>query len=162
MNHYYEKNIIFFQINSNFLFIKILLFLIYLQVAIGALVSGLDAGKIYQTWPLMNESYFPDDNFLNNLFNLKDAGFVQFLHRNVAYVIFVLCVYIGIVIYKKKIISLYIHYFTFIFFIILQIIFGIFVLYSNVNIYVASLHQISSIFLIVSALNLYFRSIRTI
>jgi cytochrome c oxidase assembly protein subunit 15 len=161
MNHYYEKNIIFFQINSNFLLIKILLFLIYLQVAIGALVSGLDAGKIYQTWPLMNESYFPDDNFLNNFFNLNDAGFVQFLHRNVAYVIFVLCVYLGIVIYKKKIINLYIHYFIFIFFIILQIIFGIFVLYSNVNIYVASLHQISSIFLIVSSLNLYFRSIRT-
>ena len=27
----------------------------------GAFVSGLDAGKIYQTWPLMGNNYFPDD-----------------------------------------------------------------------------------------------------
>ena len=27
----------------------------------GAFVSGLDAGKLYQTWPLMNTTYFPND-----------------------------------------------------------------------------------------------------
>ena len=27
-------------------------------IILGAFVSGLDAGKIYQTWPLMNNSYF--------------------------------------------------------------------------------------------------------
>ena len=35
----------------------------------GAFVSGLDAGMIYQTWPKMNNSYFPNDIDLNN-FNL--------------------------------------------------------------------------------------------
>ena len=38
------------------------LILILLQIAIGAFVSGLDAGTIYNSWPLMGSSYFPDDN----------------------------------------------------------------------------------------------------
>ena len=42
----------------------IFIFLILLQISIGALVSGLDAGKIYTTWPLMGENYFPDDSQL--------------------------------------------------------------------------------------------------
>ena len=32
----------------------------------GAFVSGLDAGSIYQTWPLMNNSYVPDDLTFNS------------------------------------------------------------------------------------------------
>ena len=35
---------------------------IILQISLGALVSGLDAGQIYQTWPLMNEKIFPNGN----------------------------------------------------------------------------------------------------
>jgi len=161
MNHYYETNKNFFLINFQFIHLKILLFLIFLQIIIGAFVSGLDAGKVYQTWPLMNGGYFPSDNFIANLFNFKDPSFVQFLHRNIAYIIFILSVYIGIFIYKKKIKTLYNSYLIFILFILTQILIGIFVLVSNVNIYFASLHQISSIFLIVSSLNLYFRTIRT-
>ena len=161
MNLYFTTKKKFFQLKSSFIFLKILLFLIFFQIIIGALVSGLDAGKIYQTWPLMNGSYFPSDNFLNNLLNLNDASFVQFLHRNIAYIIFILSIYLGIFIYKNEIKELYNSYLIFILIIVAQILFGIFVLYSNVNIYLASLHQISSIFLIVSSLNLYFRSIRT-
>jgi heme a synthase len=161
MNHYSKKSIKFFQININFLFLKILLFLIFFQIIIGAFVSGLDAGKIYQTWPLMDGTYFPSDDFLNNLFNFKDPSFVQFLHRNIAYIIFCLSIYVGIEIYKNRIKELYISYLVFILIIVSQVLLGVFVLISNVNIYLASLHQISSIFLIVSSLNLYFRSIRT-
>ena len=161
MNCYFKKKKSFFQINSNFLFFKILLFLIFLQIIIGAFVSGLDAGKIYQTWPLMNESYFPSDNFLDNLFNFKDPSFVQFIHRNIAYVIFFLTLFLGYFIYKNNLKKLYYPYFFFGIFIFSQMLLGIFVLYSNVNIYFASLHQISSIFLVVSSLNLYYRSIRT-
>jgi heme a synthase len=161
MNHYYQMKKNFMQINSEFIFLKILLFLIFLQIVVGAFVSGLDAGKIYQTWPLMNGNYFPSDDFLNNLFNFKDPSFVQFIHRNIAYVIFGLSIYTGVFIYKKKITELYNLYLFFIFFIAMQILLGILVLYSNVNIYFASLHQISSIFLIVSSLFLYYRSIKT-
>ena len=38
------------------------LFLIFVQLVIGAFVSGMDAGTIYNSWPMMGETYFPDDN----------------------------------------------------------------------------------------------------
>ena len=162
MNHFFQTKKYFFQINTSFIILKILLFLIFCQIIVGAFVSGLDAGKIYQTWPLMNGNYFPSDNFIENLLNFSDPSFVQFLHRNIAYCIFGLSIYLGIFIYKNKINILYNPFKFFFLVIISQVLLGILVLYSNVNIYFASLHQISSIFLIVSSLYLYFRSIRTI
>jgi len=125
MNHHFLKYKKFFQISSSFIFIKILLFFIFLQIIIGAFVSGLDAGKIYQTWPLMNGTFFPTDNFINNLFNFGDPSFVQFLHRNIAYIIFVLSIYTGFFIYRKKIKELYNSYLIFILFIGIQVLLGI-------------------------------------
>ena len=46
----------------------IFLFLIFCQITIGAFVSGMDAGQIYNSWPLMGSSYFPDDNKIINIF----------------------------------------------------------------------------------------------
>jgi cytochrome c oxidase assembly protein subunit 15 len=159
MNHYFGKYKKFFQINSNFLFLKILIFLIFIQIIIGAFVSGLDAGKIYQTWPLMNDGYFPDDQPFNKFFNLNSPSFVQFVHRNIAYLIFFLAIYLGIFIYRNEISRLYVSYVIFILLIFLQVLLGITVLFSNINILIASSHQISSIFLVASSLYLYHRSI---
>ena len=44
--------------------------MIFIQIIIGAFVSGMDAGKIYNTWPLMGLDYFPDDNTIGKLFSL--------------------------------------------------------------------------------------------
>jgi len=161
MNHYTKQNKKFLQLNSNFFFLKILIFFIFIQIIIGAFVSGLDAGKIYQTWPLMNNNFFPDDYLFNNLFSLNHPSFVQFLHRNVAYLIFLLSIYFGFFIYRNKIVKLYRSFFIFFLFIILQVFLGVSVLISDLNILLASSHQISSIFLISSSLNLYHRSIRS-
>ena len=54
---------------------------------------------------------------------------------------------------------LYNNYLFFILFINVQIVLGIFVLISGANIYLASMHQISSIFLVLIALSLYHRTI---
>ena len=150
----------FFQFNYNYFSVKLLLILLFLQIILGAFVSGLDAGKIYQTWPLMNGNYFPDDVELNSFFNFDKASTVQFFHRNIAYLIFFLSIYVGVVIYKKKLFNLYNIFLFYFLIIIIQIFLGILVLVSGANIYFASMHQISSIFLIVSAINLYYRSIR--
>lgn len=160
INYSTNQNKKFLQTNLNFLHLKMLLFLIFSQIIIGALVSGLDAGKIYQTWPLMNGKYFPDDYSFVNFFNLNNPSFVQFFHRNIAYLIFFLSIYLGIFIYRNKIKQLYNLYIIFFLFIIFQVILGISVLFSDLNIFIASLHQFSSILLIVSSLNLYHRSIR--
>ena len=160
INYYSNEKKKFFQLNSDFLLIKIIIFLIFIQIIIGALVSGLDAGKIYQTWPLMNGNYFPDDYSFNDLINLNNPSFVQFVHRNIAYLIFFLAVYLGILIYKRKVKRLYASFLFFFLIILLQVFLGVSVLFSNLNIFFASSHQISSIFLIACSLNLYHCSIR--
>ena len=78
----------FFQFNYNYILLKLLLILLFFQIIFGAFVSGLDAGKIYQTWPLMGGNYFPDDILLKDFFNFNLPSFVQFFHRNTAYLIF--------------------------------------------------------------------------
>ena len=161
MNHIYEVKKKFFQLNLNYLSLKTLLALIFIQIIIGAFVSGLDAGKIYQTWPLMNNTYFPSDVSINDFFNFDNPSLVQFIHRNIAYLIFFLTIYLGFYIFKNKVKKLYYPYFIFFLIIIIQIALGISVLYSGANLYFASMHQISSIFLIVLSLNLYHHSIRS-
>jgi len=161
LNYLKKQNKKFFQINSNFFVLKILIFFIFTQIVIGALVSGLDAGKIYQTWPLMNGKYFPDDYSFKDLLNLNNPSFVQFVHRNIAYLIFFLTVYSGIYIYMNKIVKLYKLYVIFSVFILLQILLGVSILFFNSNIFIASSHQVSSIFLIVSSLKLYHNSIKS-
>jgi len=161
MNFIYSEHKKIFQLNLNYIFLKILLILIFAQIVIGAFVSGLDAGKIYQSWPLMNGNYFPSDIYLNDFFNFNSPSFVQFVHRNIAYIIFFLAIYLGICIFRNKVKKLYFSYFIFFLFIITQLVLGISVLFSEANLYFASMHQISSIFLIVSSLNLYHCSIRS-
>ena len=69
------------------------LILVFIQIIIGAFVSGMDAGKIYNTWPFMGTTYFPNDNNFIDLFKLSafsDPSLVQFIHRNLAYLIGIL------------------------------------------------------------------------
>ena len=141
------------QSQLNIFFPMVFLFLVFLQIIIGAFVSGMDAGKIYNSWPLMGNTYFPDDNNLKNLFEvtaLSDPSLVQFIHRNLAYLIGVFYVLILYKIYVNKMYDLYksINYLGI--FIILQIILGIFTVLFGAQIHIASMHQISSIFLAVS------------
>ncbi len=162
LNFKTNANKSFFINNGSFYSIKFFVFLIFIQIILGAFVSGLDAGKIYQTWPLMNNSYFPNDiNFkdYNEFLNLNDRSVVQFIHRNVAYLIFFVLVFIGFVIKKYNQKHLYKSYFYLLIFIFIQIILGILALITDLHIAIASLHQISSIFLILISLNFYYRSI---
>ena len=135
------------------------LILIFLQISIGAFVSGMDAGKIYNSWPLMGNSYFPDDNNIKNLFEvsaLSDPSLVQFIHRNLAYLIGIFYLLILYKIYRNKMYDLYRSINFLGFFIILQIILGIFTVLYGAQILVASMHQISSIFLVSSSIYFFY------
>ncbi len=138
------------------------LFLVFVQISIGAFVSGMDAGKIYNSWPLMGNSIFPNDNNVSNLFKLSafsDPSLVQFIHRKLAYLIGFFYLYLLFNIYKNKKTDLYKSINILGFFIILQIILGIFTLLYGAQILIASMHQISSIFLVASCI--YFLFINT-
>ncbi len=155
LNYKNEEKKIFFNFKS--ILPKIFFLFILFQIIIGAFVSGLDAGLIYQTWPKMNLSYFPDDVVLldTNLINLlNNQSFVQFLHRTTAYLIVFFALFIGLKMYFKKEKRFLINYFAVFLFLTIQVILGIFTLITGLNLYLASLHQITSVILVYTVLNL--------
>ena len=138
---------------------SLFLIFVFVQIIIGAFVSGMDAGKIYNSWPLMGNSYFPNDNELINLFKLSvfsDPSLVQFIHRNLAYLIGLFYLFIFYKIYINKFHSLYTSVNILGFFIVLQIILGILTIIYGAQILVASTHQLSSIFLVSSCIYFLF------
>ncbi len=142
---------------------QIFLLLIFFQLIIGAFVSGLDAGRIYQTWPLMGNNYFPNDIFITNVINFfqfDNHSLVQFYHRNLAYIIILYAIFLLIYIYKNKMKNIYKASKLMCIFLLLQVIAGVFTLVSGLNIYLASMHQIIGIILIISALNIYYLRVK--
>ncbi len=67
-----------------------LMHLLFLQIVLGALVAGIDAGRNFPTWPDMNGHFFPEDGLVGPL--LENAGLVQFVHRMVGYLLFALAI----------------------------------------------------------------------
>ena len=68
----------------------ILLAALVVQVVLGALVAGIDAGTAFPTWPLMNGRLFPADGFALEPLSVnftENPGLVQFNHRIAAYLI---------------------------------------------------------------------------
>jgi cytochrome c oxidase assembly protein subunit 15 len=143
------------DISFNLRLFKFFFILLFIQLIIGAFVSGMDAGKLYNTWPLMGSSYFPDDSKFNEFLNINffdNPSIVQFVHRNLAYLIVIIYIYLLILvfrdtnkIFRKPIIIIGISIF-------LQVILGVVTLLSGVKIIYASLHQINSILVILSSL----------
>jgi len=63
--------------------------LIYLQILLGALVAGNDAGLVYNDWPLMNGAFLPKDYAGPGLWATiaHSQAAVQLHHRLVAYLL---------------------------------------------------------------------------
>ena len=62
---------------------------VFCQLGLGALVAGLRAGLIYNTWPLMGSSFIPGEAFKPGWLQaiLNDPATSQFDHRLLAYAI---------------------------------------------------------------------------
>ena len=70
--------------------------LVFLQIAAGGLVAGLDAGQGYNTWPQMDGQFIPSGLYAMkpawlNIF--ENAMTVQFNHRALAYVVFAIAIW---------------------------------------------------------------------
>ena len=68
-----------------------LVVLAFVQILLGALVAGIDAGRGFPDWPLMAGGFLPPQPFdlvplWRNFF--EDPGLVQFMHRMTGYVVF--------------------------------------------------------------------------
>ena len=72
-----------------------LLHFTFLQIIIGALVAGIDAGRTYTDWPLMAGQFFPPQAFVLEPFManfIENPGLVQFIHRMTGYALFAFAV----------------------------------------------------------------------
>ena len=136
--------------------------LLFIQLIMGAFVSGMDAGKIYNTWPLMGNNYFPDDNSITALFkfsSFNEPSVVQFIHRNLAYIIVIFYILIFFKIYRRKISDYFKILNTIGILLIFQVFLGIVTLLTGAQIFFSSMHQVSSIFLI--SFSVYFLYLNT-
>ena len=77
---------------------KVVLALLLVQIALGALVAGSKSGLTYNTWPLMDGAFIPS---IDGLFSMKpwienfvaNAALVQFNHRMSAYLLLAFAVW---------------------------------------------------------------------
>lgn len=72
-----------------------LMHLAFLQILLGALVAGIDAGRNFVDWPYMAGQFFPPDAFSitpvwRNFF--ENPGTVQFMHRIAGYLLFLFAI----------------------------------------------------------------------
>ncbi|MDC1258233.1 COX15/CtaA family protein [Pelagibacteraceae bacterium] len=133
------------------LLLLFILKLIVLQIILGAFLSGLDGGLIYNSWPDMNGSFFPNDVSYADLINTQlfsNPSIVQFFHRLTAYLLLSFIIILNFIYFKKKYDFKYILFFDVA--ILIQIFLGIITLISGVEIRYASLHQLGSILVLSS------------
>jgi heme a synthase len=133
------------------LLLLFILKLIVFQIVLGAFLSGLDGGLIYNSWPDMNGSFFPNDIGYGDLINTQlfnNPSIVQFLHRSAAYLLLFFIIILNFIYFKKKNDFKYILFFDVA--ILIQIFLGIITLISGVEIRYASLHQLGSILVLSS------------
>lgn len=84
-----KKNINLISISIN------IIVLCVIQIALGGMVAGLDAGLVYNTFPLMGDQFVPSEvmQSLSKLTAFDDPVAVQFLHRIFAFLIIIYSAY---------------------------------------------------------------------
>ena len=138
-----------FEFKFSNIILLFILTLIILQIILGAFLSGLDGGLIYNSWPDMNGSFFPGDARYSDLLSIQlfnNVSIIQFLHRFTAYLLLFFILILNYLFIKNKIDIRNILFFDVA--ILLQVFLGIITLISGVEIKYASLHQLGSIFVL--------------
>lgn len=134
--------------------------LIYLQVFLGALVAGRDAGMIYNTYPKMDAAWVPNDiAALTPLWRnaIENISTIQFDHRIVAHLVVIAVIALTIFLWRigaarlgKALILLPIAVF-------LQFTLGVLTLVHQVPIPLASAHQMGALLLFGTCIALIYR-----
>ena len=135
-----------------FIFFNIIIFF---TVIYGAFMAGLVAGKSFNTWPKMGDNYIPENLIFieDRLFGFFDNSvFIHFFHRALAYLSFLTILYMCFK-HFKGIENKYqkIHFLIVLFLVLIQLFIGVFVVLSNVQVSLGSIHQIIGTLLFVSA-----------
>lgn len=135
--------------------LQLLLGLVLVQILWGAYVAGLNAGKVYNSWPKMGDQWIAEGvtamepwwhNFVEGL-----AG-VQFVHRYLAYVVVGLILFIYFRARKLKLVSSQLKGLNFLLIAVgFQFVLGIFTLIYSVPTTLGLLHQLGAFVLLATA-----------
>ncbi len=145
--------------NSRFThnFLKVFIFLIIVQIIYGGLTAGLKAGHIFPTYPKMGENWIPDISKTvfkeESWLSLIDfAPSVQFIHRWLGFLLFIVFLCVAFRLKKQKFSLLNKAIALSVFLIIIQYLLGISVIIYKVPINIAVLHQVTAFLLFISLL----------
>jgi cytochrome c oxidase assembly protein subunit 15 len=133
---------------------RVLFAVFFIQVIWGAFTAGLDAGAIYNTYPLMNgslipENAFPFDSFLKNITDHKDG--VQLIHRYLGTILFITTSVMGVQAYRKY--GFWNQFTPVAFFVFVQFILGVITILissGGVPVWIGSIHQMGAILVLLS------------
>lgn len=136
--------------------------LIFFQIYVGGIMAGMKAALVAPEWPLLLGQWFPKEifqfsNYSNFLFSEYEIShtapvIIQFFHRLIAYIIFVLMLLILYRYHLKFRSKLY----PILFLVVVQILLGIFTLinsHGSVPLWLGSLHQLTGIVLLLVSIN---------
>jgi cytochrome c oxidase assembly protein subunit 15 len=123
-----------------------LLALLFITIVWGAFTAGKDAGVIYNSFPLMNHSFLPQEAFyLSALYN--EQAWIQFVHRWLAIATALLIIVYAIK-HKNALLACIV---------LIQVGLGVSTLLSQVNITLAAFHQAGAIILLSALIAQIFR-----
>lgn len=130
-----------------------LMHMAFLQILLGALVAGIDAGTAFPTWPDMNGQFFPSDAFyvpsgaaVWHAF-FENAGLVQFMHRMTGYLLAGFAVVVWLRARKSAYAATRLAFHLVILILAAQITLGIFTVLSAAQVHLAISHQVTAVFL---------------
>lgn len=127
-----------------------LMHLAFLQIVLGALVAGIDAGRGFPTWPLMGDGFLPPDPFSRsplwrNFF--EDPGLVQFIHRMAGYLLLVLAAYVWARARASALAATRRAFHLALGMLVLQVVIGIVTALYSAPLHIALLHQFGAVIL---------------
>ncbi len=132
---------------------RVLLVLLAIQIVWGAFTAGLDAGHIYNSWPLMNGALMPEnvvafESAWTNFTDHRDG--VQFIHRYLAWL--VAAAFVGFAIHFRREAALHGVWVWLLALVLLQFLLGVLTLITHVNIVLGVLHQLGALLLLAALL----------
>ncbi len=138
---------------------KILLGLVFVQIILGALVAGIDAGRGYIDWPMMNGEFLPSESFdyepfWTNFF--ENPALVQFNHRMLGYIVLAFAVFAWLQSRASALVSVRKAFKWVLFFTIGQMVLGIFTVLYAAPWSIAIVHQLGAVAVIVLVLRAVF------
>ena len=141
---------------------RVLLVLLVLQIAWGAFTAGLDAGHMYNTWPLMNGEFMPGNvtahgSLWKDFTDHRDG--VQFIHRNLAWL--VAAAFVAVAVHYRRTGSMRGVWIWLLWAVLIQFVLGVFTVITQVHIALGVAHQQGALVLLAALLYALHRTGRT-